>query len=199
MRVEPFAAEYLADAPADLLHDCTLSWAARMRRDAHRHELGFPSRAAGCYFKASSDFEPMLGTADERESLAVDASLSSLPVGQGRAVEARYLHSQWPFAPAALPEHLTAAYAALEGLLRQRGALWAVWSSRKGRAPRAVRQLGRQRRPGRSCRGGACVCPHVEGCPPRGPAAAAGAAPRLLSTRWRPRRPEARRARSSTD
>lgn len=54
-------------------------WRDWMRRPDHRHELGYPSTAAGIRFRAGSDFDSMVDNVDNSQALAVDAAIDSLP------------------------------------------------------------------------------------------------------------------------
>lgn len=54
-------------------------WRDWMRRPDHRHELGYPSTAAGIRFRSGSDFDSMVDNVDNTQALAVDAAIDSLP------------------------------------------------------------------------------------------------------------------------
>jgi len=54
-------------------------WRDWVKRPDHRHELGYPSTAAGIRFRAGSDFDSMVDNVDNSQAMAVDAAIDSLP------------------------------------------------------------------------------------------------------------------------
>lgn len=63
------------------------TWREWYKAPDHR-ELGYPSRAAGIRYSASSDFDTMLDSLDQTMALAVDACVDDLPLMERTAVVA---------------------------------------------------------------------------------------------------------------
>jgi hypothetical protein len=61
-------------------------WRDWVKRPDHRHELGYPSTAAGIRFRAGSDFDSMVDNVDNSQAMAVDAAIDSLPPLERTAV-----------------------------------------------------------------------------------------------------------------
>ena len=70
-------------------------WREWIRQTDHRHELGYPSTAAGIRYRGGTDFETMTDSMDQTHALAVDAAIDSLEPLERRAVHHVLIRSQW--------------------------------------------------------------------------------------------------------
>jgi hypothetical protein len=118
--LDPAVARSPEDRALDLALDC---WRDRMRSPVGVAPNGYPPTATGVRWRASTDFEDMVETADVVLGDATDACIDGLPPLQREALSTAVLRSRWRHPPMTYAAALLEARRALLRALLARHAI----------------------------------------------------------------------------